>query len=257
MLLVIDIGNTNVVVGCFNGTELATELRLKTDPGRTVDEYAAILVASLEAKLGKRPVFDACVVSSVVPPVTSEILRLVRERFKLEPLLVGPGIKTGIGIKTAEPHAVGADRVVNCAAAKVLHGAPALIIDFGTATTIDYLSAEGNYEGGIIAPGPVIAAESLFERTAKLPRVELSWPASVIGKTTVSQMQAGVVRGYACLIDGLLDAMVAEIGTAVTVIATGGLGRLYAEHSTRIKHYDPHLTLQGMRIIHELNRTAK
>ncbi len=253
MLLTFDIGNTNIVVGGFRGSALAFEYRLKTDPGRTIDEYAGILFSLFDRQPDNLKKPKACVISSVVPPVTPDIARLVRDRFEVEPLIVSPGVKTGLQIKTADPAAVGSDRVVNAVAAKVLFGAPALVVDFGTATSFDLLGREGNYEGGIIAPGPNTALDSLVRNTAKLPRIEMSWPKSVIGKNTVSAMQAGVVVGYACLVDGLIDKIIGEVGPIPNIIATGGLGRLFSEHSKRINSYDPHLTLTGMRIIAEFN----
>lgn len=253
MLLTFDIGNTNIVVGGFQKTELVFEFRLKTDPGRTIDEYAGLLFSLLDrqAEAHKHP--KACVISSVVPPITPDVVRLVRERFGIEPLVVGPGVKTGLSIKTTDPAAVGSDRVVNAVAVKQLFGTPALVVDFGTATSFDLVSKEGNYEGGIIAPGPNTALEALVRNTAKLPRIEMLWPKSVVGKNTVSAMQSGVVVGYACLVDGLIERIIEEVGPISHIVATGGLGRLFSEHCKRIKSYDPHLTLTGLRIIAELN----
>lgn len=253
MLLVFDIGNTNIVIGGFVGQTLAFEFRLKTDAGRTVDEYAGILYSLLDHQATEFRQPTACVISSVVPPVTPDIIRLVKERFNLDPVVVGPGIKTGLSIKTADPAAVGSDRVVNAVAAKILFGAPALVVDFGTATSFDYVSSDGNYEGGIIAPGPQTALDALVRNTAKLPRIEMVWPKSIVGKSTVTAMQSGIIVGYTCLVDGLIDRIINEVGPIRSIIATGGLGRLFAEHSSRIKSYEPHLTLTGLRLIAELN----
>lgn len=253
MLLAFDIGNTNIVVGAFDGESLLAELRLKTDPGRTTDEYAVSLLSLLERKLGPSANFDACIISSVVPPLTPDIARMVKEHFDVDAIVVGPGIKTGLSIKTSEPGSVGADRIVNAVAAKEIYGLPAIVVDFGTATSIDFVSASGSYEGGIIAPGPVIAMESLVRNTAKLPRIELSWPKSVIGKSTVAAMQAGSVVGYVCMVDGLISRMIAETCNVENVIATGGIGQLFSAHSERIRRYDPHLTLEGLRIVAALN----
>jgi type III pantothenate kinase len=253
MLLTFDIGNTNIVVGCFQGDKLLFELRLRTESGRTIDEYQAVLATLLQQKLGATYGFKACIISSVVPPVTGDIVRLVREMLKLEPLMVGPGIKTGLQIKISEPSAVGSDRIVNSVAARELFGCPAVVVDFGTATSFDVISAEGNYEGGIIAPGINIALEALVKRTAKLPRIDLTWPKSVVGKSTVGAMQSGVLVGYVCMVDGLVDAVEKEIGEFKHVLATGGLGRVVSEHSQRIKTYDPHLTLKGLRVLAGLN----
>jgi type III pantothenate kinase len=253
MLLAFDIGNTNIVVGGFDGEKLVFEFRLKTDTGRTVDEYAALLTTLINRKLGNTYRFSQAIVSSVVPPVTTDIIRLVRDLFSLEPLVVGPGIKTGLSIKTNDPAAVGADRIVNAVALKELYGLPGIVIDFGTATSLDVVSQGGSYEGGIIAPGANVALESLVRNTAKLPRIEMAWPKSVIGKSTVSAMQSGTVVGYVCMVDGLIDRIIAETGPIEHVVATGGLGRLYSEHSARIGKYEPHLTMLGLRIIARMN----
>lgn len=253
MLLVFDIGNTNIVVGVFSDDRLLFEVRLNTHPGRTLDEYDGTLTTVLERKLGARPVFSQAIISSVVPPITPDIIAYITSQYGLEPLVVGPGLKTGLQLKVHEPQSVGADRVVNAVAAKVLFGAPALVIDFGTATTFDLVSAEGAYEGGVIIPGIKVALDSLVSRTAKLPRIELAWPSSVIGKTTVSAMQAGTVVGYGCLIEGLIERFIAEAGPIPHILATGGLGGLFAEHIPKIKRYEPSLTLQGLRLLAELN----
>ncbi|MCB0334008.1 MAG: type III pantothenate kinase, partial [Bdellovibrionales bacterium] len=197
--------------------------------------------------------FSQCIISSVVPPITPDLVRLCKGALGLEPLLVGPGIKTGLSIRTEDPSAVGADRVVNAVAARTLYGAPALVIDFGTATSFDVVSSEGAYEGGIIAPGVKISLDALVEHTAKLPRIELSWPEQVVGKGTVRAMRSGAVLGYSCLVDGLITKIEEEVGPIEHIIATGGIGRLFAEHSSRISQYEPHLTLQGLRILAEMN----
>lgn len=253
MLLTFDIGNTNIVVGGFKDSALLFEFRLKTDPQRTVDEYAALLDMLLRQKIGEKLSFSGAVICSVVPPVTPEIARLIEERYAIKPLVIGPGTKTGISIKLAEPAAVGADRVVNAVAAKELFGTPALVVDFGTATSFDLVSVAGNYEGGIIAPGVLTALDALVRNTAKLPRIELAWPKSFIGKNTVQAMQVGAVSGYLAMVDGLIDGIVSEVGPIPHIVATGGLGKLFTEHSRRIKHYDPHLTLRGMVRIAALN----
>ncbi len=252
-LLVVDIGNTNIVFGIFAGDEMVTEFRCRTDSSTTIDEYEVFLATLLARQKAPRKISRA-IISSVVPPVTPTIVRLLEERFSVTPLVVGVGIKTGIKIAVPEPHTVGADRIVNTVAAKHLFGSPALVVDFGTATTIDYLSADGAYQGGVIAPGPILALESLSSRTAKLPRVELAWPKSVVGNTTVTCMQSGAVVGYLCLVEGLIERIQAEVGRIEHVVATGGLGRLYSEHSKVISRYDPHLTLKGMKILADLNR---
>jgi type III pantothenate kinase len=254
MLLAVDIGNTNIVVGCFNGEELAFVFRLKTDPDRTVDEYAASLFSLFERKLGAGYAFGQCIISSVVPPLTQDIASLVEGMFGLQPLIVGPGIKTGLRINLPDPSAVGADRVVNAIAARELYGTPALVIDFGTATSFDYIDKDGSYQGGIIAPGVRGSLDSLVSHTAKLPRIELAWPDRVIGKSTVGAMQSGSVVGYVCMVDGLIARIREEVGELSHIITTGGLGELFSERCTSgISAYAPDLTMHGLRIIAELN----
>ena len=253
MLLAFDIGNTNIVVGGFKGATLVGEFRLKTDTGRTIDEYEAILLTLFRQHFGEGYTIGAAIVSSVVPPITPEIVKVIQQRFKVSPHVIGPGTKTGVPIKIAEPTSVGADRVVNAVAAKVLFGAPALVVDFGTATSFDYVGPSGAFEGGVIAPGVLTSLEGLVRNTAKLPRIELSWPTSLIGKSTVTAMQVGSVVGYHYLIDGLITGIIKEVGPIPHIIATGGLGGLFAQHSALISAYDPHLTLKGMKIIAEQN----
>lgn len=253
MLLTIDLGNTNIVFGGFEEKELIFQFRLKTETGRTVDEYSAILLTLLAQQSAIKRSFSKAIVCSVVPPLTPVVIELVRRIGKVEPLVVGPGIKTGLLINLAEPASVGSDRVVNAVAAKELFGCPALVVDFGTATSFDYISAKGAYEGGAIAPGALGALDSLVRSTAKLPRIELNWPKSVIGKSTVAAMQVGTVIGYSNLVDGLIKDIQAEVGPIAHIVATGGLGEMFATHSHIIKAYDEHLTLKGMRIIADMN----
>lgn len=258
MLLAFDVGNTNIVVGLFKGDKLLHEFRLKTEAGRTIDEYDAILSSlfsrALATKIATQAFkFERAIISSVVPQLTSEISELIAERFNLTPLIVGPGTKTGVPIKIDDPRTLGSDRIVNAVAAKHFFGTPALVVDFGTATTFDYLSAEGAYEGGAIAPGINLSLEALVQHTAKLPQIELTWPKNAIGRTTVSAMQSGSILGYLCLVDGLITRIEAEKGPIAHIISTGGLGALITEHSTKIQRHDPDLTLKGLRIIAELN----
>ncbi|MCB0310365.1 MAG: type III pantothenate kinase [Bdellovibrionales bacterium] len=253
MLLALDIGNTNIVVGCFAGQKLVFQGRIRTVAERTVDELEVLLFSLLERNLEKGFSFSECIISSVVPPITPAVVELVKRKTGIQPLQVGPGIKTGISIKIGDPSTVGSDRVVNAVAAKELYGTPALIVDFGTATSFDFVSAVGAYEGGVIAPGLNVALDSLVEHTAKLPRIELIWPETVIGKSTVTAMQSGALVGYVCLVDGLIERIVEEVGKVEHIIATGGTGKLIAQHSRMIREYQPHLTLFGMRILAELN----
>ncbi len=251
--MTIDVGNTNVVVGCFEGEELKVVLRLKTDSEQTIDEYEALLFSLIARKFGEVPEYQQAIISSVVPPLTPLFTRLIQRTLGITPLIVGPGIKTGVSIKTNDPSAVGSDRIVNSVAAKILYGSPALVIDFGTATSFDVVDKEGDYIGGIIAPGVVVALNALVEHTAKLPRIELGWPENVIGRNTVSAMQSGAVVGYLCMVEGLIEKIKKETPGIKHIIATGGVGRLFSKHSEQILHYEPEFTLQGLRILAEMN----
>lgn len=253
MLLVIDIGNTNIVVGVYEGDNLAAELRFKSDSSRTVDEYAALILPSLRAKFKQDVKFSKCIISSVVPLLTPVICKLIEEFFEVTPLLVGPGIKTGLQIKVHEPASVGADRIVNSLAAKKLFGNPVIVVDFGTATSFDFVNKDGDYEGGIIAPGLNLSLDSLVKNTAKLPSIDIVWPKTVIGKNTTAAMQAGVVMGYVCMVDGLIEMMLKESGPVNKIVATGGLGELITKHSKSITAYDKHLTLFGLKLLSDLN----
>lgn len=257
MLLALDVGNTNTVIGCFRGSELVLERRLKTDRERTIDEYEALIFGLLERNLGRELSFSQCVISSVVPPVTPDLVRLMKRSLKIEPLLVGPGLKTGLQIRVGDPSTVGADRVTNAVAVKTLYGAPAIVVDFGTATSFDVVSRDGSYEGGVISPGLRISIDALVERAAKLPTIELSWPKTVVGKSTTAAMQSGAVMGYVCMVDGVIDQIVREVGQVDHIIATGGIGKLMAKHSSRIQAYEPHLTLKGLQILAQLNADSE
>lgn len=259
MLLCIDIGNTNTVVGGFtapSSDQLQFEYRFASDVRRTVDEYQVVMMASLKQSLSDAHLVDRVIIASVVPQLTQVFVDLVRRCFSLEAELVGPGIKTGLALNVSEPASVGADRVVNSLALKMLYGYPGIVIDFGTATSFDYINASGCYEGGIIAPGLAGALEALVRNTAKLPRIELKWPKSVIGKGTISAMQSGTMVGYACLVDGLVEKIIAEVGDLKYIIATGGLGEIFVQHCRMIKQYDRNLTLQGLRLIAGFNETS-
>jgi len=257
MFLAFDIGNTNIVIGAFKGETLIQELRLKTDPGRTLDEYGALIITLLTQKLGVGFKFKSAAICSVAPPVTPGIAEFVRRNLEIEPLIIDPDTKTGVPIHISEPSSVGADRIVNVVAAKKYYGCPALVIDFGTATSFDLVGPAGAFEGGIISPGVMTALEGLVRNTAKLPRIELVWPQSLIGKSTVAAMQVGAVAGYCYMVDGLIDGIEAEIGPIPHIIGTGGLGAVFTKHSKRIKHYDPYLTLQGIRLVAEMNSDHK
>lgn len=254
MLLTVDVGNTNVTLGVFKGQEMKATWRMQTSVHRESDEYAVMLLNLLQ--LGGIPasaVSNACI-CSVVPPLTPTMADLCRRYFRSEPLVVEAGVKTGIRIAMDNPKEVGGDRVVNAAAARHLYGGPLIVIDFGTATTFDVVSREGEYVGGAICPGVALGAEALFTRTAQLPRVELVHPKKVIGKGTVTAMQSGILYGYVGLVEGMVSRIQAELGDKAKVVATGGLSSLIARETPVIEIVEPDLTLVGLRIIFELNR---
>jgi type III pantothenate kinase len=254
MLLCVDVGNTNIVFGLYRGDELAGHWRVSTDHQKMPDEYAVLVANLLElGGFGTADVADA-IVASVVPPITDMLTEMLKSHFGLDPLVVGSGIKTGVSIRVDNPREVGADRIVNVAAAFPVYGGPACVIDFGTATTFDAMSAKGEYLGGAIAPGILIAAEALFMRTAKLPRIDLQRPPAAIGCNTVDSMRSGVLFGYVSLVEGMVARFRRELGPEMRVIATGGLGRVIAQETTVIEHVDPWLTLKGLKLIYQLNR---
>ena len=254
MLLCVDVGNTNIVFGLYQDASLLAHWRVSTDHHKMPDEYA-VLVANLLSSGGydAADISDA-IVASVVPPITDMLDEMLRGRFELSPLIIGSGVKTGVAIRVDNPREVGADRIVNAAAAYPTYGGPACVIDFGTATTFDAISQKGEYLGGAIAPGIRIAAEALFQRTAKLPRIDLQRPKAAIGTNTVDSMRSGILFGYVGLVEGMVVRFRKELGDDMRVIATGGLARVIAQETRVIQHVDPWLTLKGLRMIHELNR---
>jgi type III pantothenate kinase len=254
MLLAIDVGNTNTVVGLFNGRELADHWRIATDAERTSDELALMIQQFLGFHgFSFEDAISGVAISSVVPHVTGELRQMTERYFGFPALVVEPGVRTGMPILYDNPKEVGADRIANAVGALDLYGGPAVCVDFGTATTIEAISAKGEYLGGAIFPGVEISLDALFERAAGLRRVELVPPKHVIGKSTVESIQSGAMYGFSAQVDGLVDRFHAEIGAA-TVIATGGLAELLMPFMRTIEHYEPWLTLYGLRVIFERNQ---
>ncbi len=254
MLLALDVGNTNTVLGVFDGRELKVHWRLSTRRAGTSDEYGIFIKGLFDfADLDFRAV-TAVILSTVVPSVQAPLEEMSRQFFGVEAMLVGPGIKTGMPILYEPPRDVGADRIVNAVAAFESYGGPCIVVDFGTATTFDAISVRGEYLGGVICPGIGISAEALFQRAAKLPRVDIARPKAVIGKNTVASMQAGLFYGYLGLVEGIVSRMRDELGGQVKVVATGGLASLVLAESTLVDRVDPLLTLTGLRILYERNQ---
>jgi len=261
MLLAIDVGNTNTVLGLYRlegkKPELGAHWRVTTHRTQTADEYGVLFVNLFEMNGMATNQVHHIIISSVVPPVDSTLRQVCQDYFHLEPLFVEPGIKTGMPVLVDNPSELGADRLVNAIAAFERYGGPCVVVDFGTATTFDVISAKGEYLGGAIAPGLGISADALFTRAARLGRVDIKRPAKVIGTNTVTHIQSGLYYGYIGLVDGILERIVAELGVKPRVIATGGLARQISEDSRYIAEIDDMLTLEGLRILFERNRTAK
>ncbi len=254
MLLVIDVGNTNTVLGIYRDTALVRNWRVTTDKSRTVDEYAMVIHELFRlSDLHFTDIRDI-IISCVVPPMLGTLEGLCAEYFRRKPYIVGPGIRTGMPIHYDNPREVGADRIVNAVAAFEKYRRSLIIVDFGTATTFDFITGRGEYEGGAIAPGLIISAEALFERASKLPRVEFSQPPQIIAKNTVNSIQAGLFYGYVGMVDGIVERMKQEAREEPLVVATGGLAGVIAPASHTIEEVAPFLTLEGLRIIYARNR---
>lgn len=257
MLLVIDVGNTNIVFGIYQGKKLLNNWRISSEKNRTSDEYGLLFEQIFRYHVLEADDIDSIIISSVVPPLMHTLSAMCVKYFDINPILVGPGVKTGMDIKYDNPKEVGADRIVNGIGGYERHGGPLIIVDFGTAITFDAISKEGDYLGGVITPGIGISSEALFLRTSKLPKVEIVKPDKVIGKNTVNSIQSGLVYGYVGLIDYIIENMMNEMSTngeTVKAIATGGFASLYGKESKYISSVDKMLTLEGLRIIFERNR---
>lgn len=262
MLLTLDVGNTNTVLGLFKpgSEELVTHWRISTLRTQTADEYGALFLNLFTMRKVDPAEVTAIIISSVVPPLDSTLRQVCERYFNMKAMFVEPGIKTGMPILVDNPAEVGADRLVNSVAAFARFGGPCIVVDFGTATTFDYISAKGEYMGGVITPGLSISAEALYARAAKLSRVDIKKPAKVIGTNTVTCIQSGLYYGYIGLVDGILEKMLQETegpGSTTKIVATGGLARLIAADSRYIETIDDMLTLDGLRMIYERNRAVK
>ncbi len=254
MLLVIDIGNTGVTIGVFDGEELRATYNMATAIHRTADEYAALMLDFIHHQGLHTADIKGVALCSVVPPLTSTFQQLFRRYFKVSPLVVAAGVRTGVRILLDNPREVGADRIVNVAAAHHLYGGPVIITDLGTATTFDTVSKDGDYLGGAIAPGIATSVEALFVRAAKLPLIELVRPKHAIGTNTDAAMKSGIIFGYVGLIEGIVSRIQQELGEKARVVATGGYAELIAKETQVIDTVNPSLTLIGLRLIYDMNK---
>jgi type III pantothenate kinase len=262
MLLTVDVGNSNTVIALYrlsqNGpADVAAHWRITTHKTQTADEYGVLFLSLFDLQGIKASEVTSIIIASVVPPVESTLRRVCERYFKLKPMFVEPGIKTGMPILIDNPAELGADRLVNGVAAFAKYGGPCIVVDFGTATTFDVISAKGEYCGGVIAPGLGISADALFSRAARLARVDIRKPPKVIGTNTMVNIQSGLYYGYIGLVDGILEHIAAELGTQPKVVATGGLAKLIVNDSKYIREIDDMLTMDGLRIVYERNCNAR
>ncbi|WAA12357.1 type III pantothenate kinase [Fervidibacillus halotolerans] len=257
MILALDVGNTNIVIGVYENDELKHYWRIETNRDKTEDEYGMLIKALFEHENRKISEVKGIIISSVVPPIMLSLEKMCEKYFHLKPLVVGPGIKTGLNIKYENPREVGADRIVNAVASIHEYGSPLVIVDFGTATTFCYINEQKQYMGGAIAPGIIISTEALYTKAAKLPRIEITTPELIIGRNTVEAMQAGIVYGYVGQVDEIVRRMKKIAKKPPKVIATGGLAPLIAEESREIEVVDPFLTLKGLYLIYKKNVDRK
>lgn len=257
MILVLDVGNTNIVIGVYEKEQLKYHWRIETNRNRTEDEYGMMIKSLFEHQGSSISQVKGIIISSVVPPIMFFLEKMCEKYFNIKPLIVGPGIKTGLNIKYDNPKEVGADRIVNAVAGIHEYGSPLIIVDFGTATTYCFINEESHYMGGAIAPGINISTEALYTKAAKLPRIEIASPENIIGRSTVEAMQAGIVYGYVGQVDGIVSRMKAHSKKEPKVIATGGLAGLIAKESKYIDIVDPLLTLKGLHLIYKRNIDQK
>jgi len=255
MIFVMDVGNTNIAMGIYEGKKLINHWKMSTDKEKTSDEFGIFMVDLFNNEKLNIQDTEAVIIASVVPPIMYSLEHAIRSYFKKEPIIIGPGTKTGINIKVENPREVGADRIVNAVAGFEIYGGPLIVVDFGTATTFCAISLKGEYLGGAICPGIKISAEALFQKTAKLPRIELIKPEDVIGRNTVVSMQAGIIYGYVGQVDYIVNRMKKEMNEEnIKVIATGGFARLISSEAKTIDETNSLLTLEGLRIIYDRNK---